>query len=415
MERSIAHPGVNSLLANLSPEQRHRFESRSESVTLEVGRVVSDSEQPIHEIYFPVSAVVSVLSVMTNRTAVEAAVIGHEGIAPLAAFHHVPTAAEQVVVQIPGKALRMPREDFHAALSETAEMRGQLHRFSQALFTFASQTSGCNRLHSVVQRCARWLLLTHDRVPEDDFPLTQLFLSQMLGVRRSSVTVAAEALRTAGAIDYTRGRIRIISRDVLYRHSCDCYDIIRSTYDRLLLGRETPSPLASLKLTDGGHQSLASSAEDEADAVEEMRLAMDLQQKLWRARLDGLPDAFVETDRDDNIIEVNRVAEALIGESREELLGKPLASLFQNTDLKGLRDVMGQVKAEGGTAHWIGTLATTRIKHAVEVMAAVNATRDDPPGASVLASKQRFERYERYAGARWLLRPKRLDRSHGSA
>ena len=244
------HGEGNSLLRGLPPDDYRRILEQTERVSLTSGKIISDPEQPIREVYFPLTAVLSVLSIMTDRSAVEAAVIGYEGMAPLAAFHGVDTAAEQVIVQVPGDALRMRRDTFETVLERMPELRAGLHRFSQALFTFAAQASACNRKHPVVERCARWLLATHDRVPGDEFELTHLFLAQMLGVRRSSVTIAAEALRSAGAVSYSRGKIRILDRDVLHARACDCYDIIRSTYDRLLEGIATSSPLATLALSE---------------------------------------------------------------------------------------------------------------------------------------------------------------------
>jgi hypothetical protein len=131
-------------------------------------------------------------------------------------------------------------------------LRTGLHHFAQALFIFAAQSSACNRMHSVMQRCARWLLATHDRVSGDEFFLTHLFLSQMVGVRRSSVTLAAESLRDAGAITYARGRIRVLDRARLRERSCDCYDIVRSTYDRLLEGQATANPLTGVAFAQDG-------------------------------------------------------------------------------------------------------------------------------------------------------------------
>lgn len=240
MRKAVRGP-ENALLARLPADTYRRILEQTDPVSLVAGKIIADPDQAIREVYFPVSTVLSVLS-MTDRIGVEAAVIGYEGMAPLAAFHGVEAAAEQIMVQVPGDALRMRREVFDAVLAGTPELQRVLHRFAQALFTFAAQTSGCNRKHSVVRRCARWLLVTHDRVPADTLELTHLFLAKMLGVRRSSVTIAAEELRSAGAISYSRGKIRIIDRDILHDRSCDCYDIIRITYDKLL-AQATRSPL----------------------------------------------------------------------------------------------------------------------------------------------------------------------------
>jgi PAS domain S-box-containing protein len=479
MTNKAAHPNVNALLAALTTEQRRHFLDVATPVNLKEGKVLTDSEQPIQDVFFPTTAVLSILSVMTNKVAVETAVVGYEGMAPLGAFHQVDRTAEQVIVQVPGEALRMSRQAFHTALADVPAMRPVMHRFSQALFTFAAQSSGCNRQHSVVQRCARWLMTTHDRVPGDEFYLTHLFLSQMLGVRRSSVTIAAEVLRAAGAITYTRGKVRILDRAILQSRACECYTIIRSTYDRLLGGGSTPSPLADLALSDGENslvgggapieprtsppyglplspdasftefstqlreakqrseqlRALADAGEAEVDhddvlrlsdelsvafeqlevaeeemraqmlALEEMRMAMETQQQLWRARFDGLPDAFIETDQDETIIELNRAAEDLLGRPRNRVVGKPLTTLFLDTDRRALRNVISQLRGGARTAQWTGTVLSNRDERPdVDVAVAATSTPNAPPGTE-------FPNLgARYHGARWLLRPVRIQR-----
>lgn len=492
----IAHPGSNGILNSLPDDQRQLFLDGGEVVTLAPGKVLTDSEQAIRHVYFPVTAVISVLSVMANRVGVETAVVGYEGMAPLAAFHQVDSAAEQIMIQVPGDVIRIPRQEFHIMLAQAPAMRGALHRYSQALFTFAAQSSACNRQHTVVQRCARWLLTTHDRVPGDDFYLTHLFLSQMLGVRRSSVTIAAEVLRAAGAITYTRGRVRVIDRTILHERCCECYAIVRSTYDRLLAGRPTPSPLATLELSDGetsligagdvsdqtsspaagvprpedsftefstrlregkrrseelraltdapeGDASRAALlrlsdelstafeqlevAEEEMraqmQALEEMQLAMQTQHQEWRARFDGLPDAFIETDQDEVIIEMNRAAEDIIGKPRGRVVGKPIVSLFPDTDRRSLRDVIGRLKKGAGTAQWSGTLiAANASRPDVEVTVAATSTVASIALRGESHGKSRGESHGesrgmsagmRYLGARWLLRAKGSGRIAG--
>ena len=461
----------------MASEQRKLFLDAATPVTLSANKVLVEAEQPIQHVYFPTSAVLSVLSVMTNRVAVETAVVGFEGMAPLSAFHHVDSAAEQVIVQVPGDALRISRETFHRLLASAPSLRPHLHQYSQALFTFAAQSSACNRQHSVVQRCARWLLTTHDRVPGDDFYLTHLFLSQMLGVRRSSVTIAAEVLRAAGGITYTRGRVRIVNREILESRSCECYAIIRSTYDRLLAGRNTPSPLEAVSFADGDdslagggsaaepRHSLPSGApalplesfgefsaklreakkrserfrlladgDDEPDqddllrltdelsiafeqlevaeeemrvqmaSLDEMRTALEVQHQVWRGRFDGLPDAFIETDQDETIVEMNRAAEELLGKPRARVIGKPVTTLFLDTDRRGLRNVIGQLKGGAREAHWSGTLLAARTERP-DVDVAVAAAATGANGANGDDGKSPAS--SRYVGARWLLRPHR--------
>lgn len=228
------HHGQNALLAFLGANVTRAVGRHGERVTLSNGHIVSDTDQPIEFAYFPVTSVISILSPASEDAAVETSVVGPEGMSPLGAIHGVRSCVQREIVQTAGDAWRMSRDSFDKLSAEFPEFRGATQRFAHALFAFASQTSACHRSHSVVQQCARWLLTTHDRVRGDGFPLTHVFLSQMLGVRRSSVTIAAETLRDAGAISYSRGHVRISDRGLLELQSCGCYGIIKRAYSRLL-------------------------------------------------------------------------------------------------------------------------------------------------------------------------------------
>lgn len=468
------HPGSNALLASLPDEERNALLAAATTVTLESGVVIADAERPLDYVYFPTTCVLSVLSLTTHGVGVETAVIGYEGMAPMAAFHGVERAAEQVIVQVPGEVVRLPLGAFRELLATAPVLSARLHHFAQALFTFVAQSSACNRQHSVAERCARWLLTTHDRVPDDEFPLTHLFLSQMLGVRRSSVTIAAELLRARGTIAYSRGSVTVEDRALLESGSCECYAIIRSTYDRILSDVPTPSPLESvtlskegLSLAGGGSvaerrvygsgrgevaattldefrgqlhrtrdrrdslraavdagepqrahfvellEELSVALEQMHVAEEEMRVQMEAlrdsrgdlerQQALWRARFDGLPDGFIETDRRDTIVEVNQAAEELLGQARQMLIGKPLTVLFPEHDRRELRAVLSQLRSGARSAHWTGTLLSGR--HAspgvgVAVAAAAVANRGTARSGAPYHGGGTA-----YAGARWLLRP----------
>lgn len=471
----------NALLALLPPHEAQRIHDRAELVTLASRDLISDSERPIEYVYFPTTAVLSVLSVMTDGSAVETAVVGNEGMAPLSAFHDVPSAAEQIIAQVPGESLRISASAFSAILRDAPALVAALHRFSQALFTLAAQTSGCNRKHSVVQRCARWLLLSHDRVPGNEIELTHLFLSQMLGVRRSSVTVAAEALRAAGAIAYTRGAIAVVDRKALQARACECYEIVRATYDRLLQGIPSHSPLANLKLSEGDkslahagdrekrdapldvvaaegvtRQALAEFgaqlrgarersaalktqiekhpqaddavrkaneelsialeqlqvAEEELrvqmETLDDLRYAMEMKQEEWRTRLDGLPDAFIETDEDDTIVEMNRAAEELLGRKRASVIGKPLVTLVPESDRRNFRDMVTLIRRQGSRVVWNAVVGGPNAEgRAVEVSA--SARRRGAKAADTAAPATEF------AGARWLMRPRARTPERGSA
>jgi len=479
MQKGPSRAG-NALLAQLPADQYRRLIEQCELVTDSPGKVLSEAERKVEYVFFPVTAVASILSVMTDRSAVETAVVGNEGMTPIAAFHGGSSAAEHVIVQVPGELLRMRLETFQSACATYPELRHALHRFSQALFTFAAQSSACNRKHSVVQRCARWLLTTHDRVPGDEFELTHLFLAQMLGVRRSSVTVAAEALRAAGAITYSRGRVEIVDRELLHSKSCPCYDVIRSTYDRLIEGRGTHSPLYDLTLSNGdvslvhaGEPGRSSPAEgvsvisrdalaelnslvrrqrdhnadlrsalahadrrdDGTDATHELSIAleqlqvaeealraqmeallemhdvMESEKERWRSRFDGLPDAFIETDQNDTILEVNRAAEELLGRSRRQLIGKPLAMLIAESDRHGFRDVISNLRRADATSPWTGRLAATDANAAIDITVSVSRT---PHGSSGVALALTREHRGQYIGARWLVRTKSAEATRSS-
>jgi CRP-like cAMP-binding protein len=214
--------------------------------------MISDVNSSYDHVYFPENGVISSVSVMADGSAVETATIGPEAVAGIAVFHGVDRTPEHVFVQVPGEGYRIASDVFRGLLPSMPALTAQLHRCAVALFTLAGQNSGCNRKHSVLQRSARWLLMTHDRVQRDRFELTHHILSQMLGVRRASVTEAAQALSEAGAIEYRRGMVTVLDRAALERLACECYGIIRSTFDRLVADKDTPSPLDGIKLARNG-------------------------------------------------------------------------------------------------------------------------------------------------------------------
>lgn len=251
-EHVIATGRGNWLLRALPLDEFALVSPHLEHVRLDTGRVVADVYRPIEYVYFPEVGVISSLSVMADGSAVETATIGPEGMAGIAVFHGVHETPEHAFVQVPGEGYRMSSEALRRVLPSAPTLNAVLHRYSVALFTLAGQNAGCNRKHPVLRRCARWLLMTHDRVQREQFELTHHVLSQMLGVRRASVTEAALALSEAGAIEYRRGLVTILDRTALERSACECYGIIRSTFDRLLGDGDTPSPLDGIKLSKGG-------------------------------------------------------------------------------------------------------------------------------------------------------------------
>jgi len=243
----------NWLLRALPPEEQELLAPHLEPVSLKLGRVVCDVNAPIEYVCFPETGIISSASVMADGSAVETATIGPEGMSGIAVFHGVDAAPEHVFVQVPGEGYRMTTEAFRKSILSAPTLRTLLHRYTVALLTLIGQSSGCNRKHSVLQRCARWLLMTHDRVRRESFELTHHVLSQMLGVRRASVTEAALALHEQGAIEYRRGFVTVLDRGALEGAACECYGIIQSTFERLLGDAQTtPNPLDGVQVSKDG-------------------------------------------------------------------------------------------------------------------------------------------------------------------
>jgi CRP-like cAMP-binding protein len=196
--------------------------------------MVFREEEPIERVVFPLTGVFSLLSLAPGAQLVEVATVGREGFVGLPVFLQAQlTSAHRAMSQIPGRAVTLSTPDFMALGNSGGALQTALQRYTQALITQIAQNAACNRAHSVEQRCARWLLMTHDRVDGDGFLLTQEFLAQMLGVGRPAVNGAAQALQDAGCIAYSRGRMTIVDRARLESASCECYDVIRREFDRL--------------------------------------------------------------------------------------------------------------------------------------------------------------------------------------
>ena len=242
----------NRLLAALPRAELEAIEPYLEHVDLERRMIAYDSERPITHVYFVEDGVISIVSLVLDKSAIETATIGREGMIGLPLFHGVDVVPEQAFVQVPGHGYRMTAQAFRQVIVSCPTLQRLLHRCSVAIFTLAAQHSACNRLHSMEQRCARWLLTVHDRMSGDEFNLTQDFLSQMVGVRRATVSEVASELQKAGLISYSRGHIVIVNRAGLERASCECYRIIRSTFARLLEGHDEPSPLAEVTTSEDG-------------------------------------------------------------------------------------------------------------------------------------------------------------------
>lgn len=226
--------GANRLLAALPQDEYAWLEPHLEPVALHARDVLAKPDEPFHHVYFPDTAIISVVNPLRGGM-VEVGTIGNEGMAGLSVFLDAGPAPNSTFVQIPGQGQRIAARAFVQGTEERRELRRILQRYTHAFLTQVSQTAACNRAHPLEERCARWLLMTHDRVGErDSFPMTHEFLSFMLGVRRAGVTVAAGILQKAGFIRYTRGRITVVDRVGLEGASCECYGIVRAHFERLL-------------------------------------------------------------------------------------------------------------------------------------------------------------------------------------
>ena len=247
------HLAHNRILGALPESELARLAPALERVRMASRELAFDVDVPISHVYFPEDCVISVVGVMTDGSAVETATVGLEGMVGLPVFLGVESTPAQAFCQIPGEALRLDTGTFQREVARGGELSATLSRYTQAHFTQVAQASACSRVHTMRQRCARWLLQTHDRVVGDEFPLTQRFLSQMLGVRRATVTEAARSLQHADLIAYIHGRVTIRDRRGLERAACECYTIIRREFERLLEGRNPPSPLAGVRISERGH------------------------------------------------------------------------------------------------------------------------------------------------------------------
>ena len=224
----------NHILDALPRADFARLEPDLDEVSLAVHDVVFDAQETITAVHFPLSGVVSLVTPMEDGSIVEVTTVGNEGMVGVAVFLGARSTTVRAISQVSGRALRQPVDAFLRAIDDHSQLRAVVQRYTQALFTQISQSAGCNRLHSNEERLARWLLMSHDRVGADRFPITQEFLSQMLGVRRATVTVSAGILQRAGFISYARGQVTIVDRKGLEGASCECYRIMQTEFVRLL-------------------------------------------------------------------------------------------------------------------------------------------------------------------------------------
>jgi CRP-like cAMP-binding protein len=223
----------NLILASLPKSALQAIVPDLHSRPLKVRQVLQHQNELVREVIFPLVGVASMVS-LGNGNSVEVATIGCEGMVGMPVFLGGQKASVEIFVQVPGEGLHLHANALRGHLENEPSLTQSLLRYTQALLTQVAQCSACNVYHPVEARCARWLLQTHDRVKGDEFPLTQEFLSLMLGVRRATVTEVAGALQERGLIRYRRGVITIVDREGLEAAACDCYELISKEYDRLL-------------------------------------------------------------------------------------------------------------------------------------------------------------------------------------
>src|SRR6267378_4734226 len=226
-------PVENRLLAALPPDEYERLRPRLQQVSFSLGEVVYEFGGQLDYVFFPTTSIVSLLYTMENGTSAEMGLTGNDGVVGIALFMGGGTMPNRAVVQSAGGALRMKAKVLQEEFAMGGKFQQLLLRYTQALITQISQTAVCNRLHSVEQRLCRWLLMTHDLAQSDELQMTHEFISNMLGVRREGVTMAARRLQDMKMISYVRGHISILDRPQLLAHVCECYQVVKDEHTRV--------------------------------------------------------------------------------------------------------------------------------------------------------------------------------------
>src|SRR5580693_3876650 len=234
------HRRTNRLLSLLSDNDYERLRPHLSQVILEYRKSLYEASRPIEHVYFPVDGVASLVITTAEGASAEVGTIGSEGMVGLPICFGDRDAPSAVYVQVPGTALVMDSRAFRGELERSPSLNLMMLRYAHAFFNQVAQSAACAHLHRVEQRCCRWLLMTRDRMPTDEFLLTHEFLGMMLGVRRTTVTDVMGSLQKAGLIRYRRGHVTILDQEALRHRACECYDISRLEFDRLL----GDSPLA---------------------------------------------------------------------------------------------------------------------------------------------------------------------------
>jgi CRP-like cAMP-binding protein len=232
-----SQPLQNELLRELPPADWQRWQPQLEWVPLALGQVLYESGRAMTHVYFPTTAIVSLLYVMEDGASAEIAVVGQEGVVGISLFMGGGSTPSRAVVQSAGEGYRLRGAEMIEAFNRSGPVMHLMLRYTQALITQMAQTAVCNRHHSLDQQLCRWLLLSLDRLSGSELAMTQELIANMLGVRREGVTEAALKLQKEGLIRYARGHITVLDRPGLEQRTCECYAVVKKEYDRLLPAR----------------------------------------------------------------------------------------------------------------------------------------------------------------------------------
>jgi CRP-like cAMP-binding protein len=230
----LRDPRANHLIAALPGPEWQRWQPMLEWVDMPLGQVLYEPGVTLSHAYFPTTSIVSLLYVMENGASAEIAVAGNEGLVGVSLFMGGGSTPSRAVVQSAGGGFRMRAQAVKEEFNQSAPVMHLLLRYTQALITQMTQTAACNRHHALDQQLCRWLLLSLDRLPGNELRMTQELIANMLGVRREGVTEAALKLQRLGLIRYSRGRIVVLDRPALEQRTCECYEVVKREYDRLL-------------------------------------------------------------------------------------------------------------------------------------------------------------------------------------
>jgi len=234
MTETSPDPRCNHLLAAIPEAEWARFAPNLTPVYLDLGEVIYESGREQPWVYFPTDSIVSLLYIMKDGSSAEIAIVGNEGLVGISLFMGGGTTSSRAVVQSAGHAYRMRAGFIHDEFILAGPVQYLFLRYTQALITQMGQTAVCNRHHGIDQQLCRWLLMSMDRLSSNELTMTQELIANMLGVRREGVTDAAGKLQRAGVINYSRGRIRVLDRARLEKMACECYEVVKKEFARLL-------------------------------------------------------------------------------------------------------------------------------------------------------------------------------------